>query len=215
MQLQEYRRKEGQEECLAYIVCQSLDKSSEPFEICKVSDNGYESILINDFPTYEELRRKRGKETEAPEGEEGGNKKVFQDDLDLRIAFEKYLVNEKGCTPENYSTEDYADEYAVTRILDNEQKVLALIAFCLERSGADKAFEGIKEHKERRGISGVPNYVIFANEDQKIPFAMLEYEDNETATEILKEDFPTYKQLLFASPLSDRGRRICRALTRF
>lgn len=152
------------------------------------------------------------------EKDEGGGKKVVQEvfdtDEDVKVAFEKYLVEVKDYAPENYSTEQSGDEYPITRIQDNEQKVLVLMAFCLKRVGADKAFEGIQEYKKKEGISEVPNYVIFANEDQKMPFAMLEYEDDGTSYEMAHGDFPTYKQLLFASPLSDRGRRICWALTR-
>jgi hypothetical protein len=51
-----YKQTEKLSNCLAYIVCPSLDKSSEPFEIYEIIDNGYESLLsINDFPAYEEF----------------------------------------------------------------------------------------------------------------------------------------------------------------
>lgn len=129
-------------------------------------------------------------------GDEGGDKREEEWLLiKLRGDFEKYLVVNKDYTPENYSTLDISGEYAVTRIWDNKEKVLALMAFCIDVRGADATFEGMKEFKKKRGISGVPNYVIFANEDHKMRFVILKYEDDGTPHEISHEDFPTYEDL--------------------
>lgn len=142
--------------------------------------------------------------------------KVFDTEEEVKIAFEKYLIKikVKGYNTKSFSTEQYGDEYPVTEIQDNEGKVLALMAFCLERSGADKAFEGIKEYKKEEGISGVPNYVIFVKDVKDGAFTILEYEGDGESYEVSYGDFPTYKELLFVSTLSNRGRRICWALMR-
>ncbi|MBW8039032.1 MAG: hypothetical protein FVQ85_03435 [Planctomycetes bacterium] len=171
----------------------SLELSGNPLESppAEVVERGTEAVLAY-------LR-----ETLEGRGEGEVVQEVFDTDEDLRIAFEKYIVNEKGYTSKNYSTEQYGDEYAVTQILDNERnKVLALIAFCLDRIGADKAFEGIMEFKKKRGISGVPNYVIFANEDPKISFAMFEYGDGGGTHELPYRYFPTFELAKFICGLS-------------
>ena len=82
----------GKPDPFMYIVCPSLDKSSEPFEICKVSDNGYESILINDFPTYDDLIKKMEMKTEA------SDKKLTLSDFTNGLDFEGSEICDKVIT---------------------------------------------------------------------------------------------------------------------
>jgi len=57
LQLQEHKIKQGLQERLSYIVLPGPNNLPESFEIVKVEDDGFETILINDFPDYETLRR--------------------------------------------------------------------------------------------------------------------------------------------------------------
>jgi len=59
-------------------------------------------------------------------------------------------------------------------------------------------------------------YFVSASEESNEVFVIreIEIEDEDNSNIISQEDFPTYTQLLFASPLSDKGRRTYRELYR-
>ncbi len=81
LDLLHYKKTREITDCFACIVCPSLDKSSEPFEIYKIIDNGYESLLsINDFPAYEDLRRKVGTKRQVSGGGDGSEGKFKEDE---------------------------------------------------------------------------------------------------------------------------------------
>lgn len=195
----------------SYVVFPEQEDFNEDFTIIQFHQQTEEMqwIFCKDFPDYETLRNKENENN----GKNSSNEEEIKTDEDLKIAFEKYLVEEKGYKSENYSTEQYGNEYPVTRIIDEENnKILALMAFSINYFKKEVAYKGIEEFKEKRKIRNLPCFVIFAIEDKELPFYIWEYDDNEEPTEILNEDFPAFKQLLFTSPLSNKGRRIYKAL---
>jgi len=197
----ELMKKANLERAPLYVFTDDVLNSGDPFGIVRLTDNGeLEQIYLEDFPSFKDLRRKAETKTEDSLGEVSDVEQIIDTDEDLRIAFEKHLVEEKGYTPENYSTDEEQGELAVTRIWDNEQKILALMTFCLERSRAGKAFDGIKAYKKKKGIRDVPNYVIFASDVLDGSFRMSEFgimslTDKGDIEEINFEDFPSYGQL--------------------
>jgi len=80
-----------------------------------------------------------------------------------------------------------------------------------------EVFENMaKAYKSGRvGIRNPFAYVVHRSEESNEDFVIFEVEDDGTSHEISYAEFPTYDQLLFASPLSNRGRRICWTLMRF
>lgn len=72
-QVRHYKEMPELSNCRAYIVYPSIDNSSEPFGICEVFDNSYESLLsTNKFPAYEDLQQKVKRQTEVS-GDGGGD----------------------------------------------------------------------------------------------------------------------------------------------
>ncbi len=191
-----------------YIVFPSQDKSSEPFEIIEVKNKGHETISISDFPDYEDLII--ASSPDAPGG-------VFKSNEELRNAFEKFMVSEKEYSQESLSAvpslgEDEYRPNCVTEVKEVDGKSLALITFRIFTKESNKALEDMEVYGDAMNIYGAAKYLVFADKIQNDIFSILEYEDDGEASRVLEEDFPTYNQLLFASPLSGAGRRLNRSL---
>ena len=215
-QVERYRQSLNQPNIPAYIVCPSLDKSSEPFEICKVSDNGYESILINDFPKYEDLIRRLEIKTEVSGGKGGDDdfEKVFRENLITFLITEKKFPRESL----NHGILAEAPDLDLTVTHPDTDNFLAVFDFKSRHYGKPslKVSKSLtKTYKE--GFVGKHNpfvYIVHLSEESNEEFVIFEVEDDGTSNEISYEGFPTYKQLLFASPLNAQGRRIYRKLIR-
>jgi len=81
LDLLHYKKTREITDCFACIVCSSLGKSSEPFEIYEITDNGYESLFsMKDFPAYEDLRRKVGTKRQVSGGDDGSEGKFKEDE---------------------------------------------------------------------------------------------------------------------------------------
>jgi len=99
--------------------------------------------------------------------------------------------------------------------MDNENKLLAMLTCCLEKSEVAKSFERLLDNGIEKSSNDVPYYVVCASRDKDRIFTIFEYEENDEPSEIRKEDFPTYKKLMFLCPLSAAGKRACNDLVRF
>jgi len=215
----------GEPDPFMYIVCAGHDDSSDHFEIYEIKGDGYETISMQAFPDYGdlvELAKGRaygeGKYGESVYGdnESANNEETsFASNFDLRIAFEKYLVEEKGYEPPNYSTTQSGDELALTQLVDNENKLLAVLTCCLEKSEVNESFDRLLDNRIDQNTNDISYYVVCANRNDDRTFTISEYEENDEPDEIVKEEFPTYKQLLFLHPLSIAGKRACKELVRF
>ncbi|MCK4827690.1 hypothetical protein KA005_68820, partial [bacterium] len=150
-------------------------------------------------------------------GESGDEdfEKVFQENL---IAF---LINEKKFPRESLNHGILAEDPYIdlTVTYPDTDNILAIFNFFKPEINAisfRKPSEILaKVHKV--GFVGEYNpfvYTVYPSEESNEVFVIYEVEDDGTSNEISYGDFPTYNQLLFASPLSDPGRRICWALTR-
>ena len=192
-----------------YIICPSHDKSSEPFEIYEVKDNGFESILINDFPDYEDLRRKI-----LPD--------VFNVDEikreELVNAFNNFLQYKKGF-PENVIARDRLIDVDkpspdIALIDPESSNVLALVEF----STTSQSLDSLKKiAQEYFSITPSPNnpqfyFVELAEMNSPEQFKIFLLSSEDEVEPISMADFPTYNQMLFANPLDDSGRRLYRSL---
>jgi len=201
-----------------YVVFPDQADLEEDFSIIQFHKNTEEMqwIFCDDFPDYEELRMKVASKIESSGGKDSGDdfKNIFIE------SFKSFLINEKKFPRESLNQSIYADapyiDLAVTHPDTND--ILAI--FNIKSEDLAPGFRETSEilnkvHKV--GFVGIYNPFVFMvnpSELSKEDFGILEVEDDETSTEILKEDFPTYMQLLFASPLSADGRRIFKELVR-
>ncbi len=137
---------------------------------------------------------------------------------ELINAFNYFLKDKKGF-PENVIARDRIIDVEMPRpdiaLIDPESnKVLALVEFSTMPQSLDRLKEIAKEYFPIvTSTNLIKIYFVEAaemNSDEE--FNIFEIEDDAAPSKISYEDFPTYNQLLFASPLSDPGRRIYKAL---
>ena len=116
--------------------------------------------------------------------------------IDLRVAFEKYLIGNKGYTSKNFSTEDNSDGYSVTHVLDAESnKRLAVIQFGLEEN-----FPPIKkawDHFIKLEYVDIDGYLVLPGESSLgEEFNILKFSEHANKYSHISIDvFPAYEEL--------------------
>jgi hypothetical protein len=219
-----------------YVLVADTSDPNYEFGILRLSEKGnLEQIAIEDFPAYEYLKRKmeasegdgadevglkgavKGDptaEASMDSGSEGGDSgNVFLENLTT------FLVNEKDFPRESLNSDPLAGPYVDLAVTHPDTD--SFLAIFNVKSGGHAA--DLREPAEilakgnKVGSVGKHNpfvYMVHASEESNADFVISEVEDDGISYEISHGDFPTYKQLVFASPLSNKGRRICSALTR-
>ena len=185
-------------------------------------NSGYYRALFADFASPEviaDLEKWLEKPAETGRGNKNDESKgdadfenVFRENL---IAF---LITEKNFPSEslNHGVLAEAPDLDLTVTHPDTDSFLAIFDFKSEnyRINSSKPSEFMaKVHK--KGFVGKYNpfvYMVTPSKESNEEFVIFEVEDDETSNEISYEDFPFYNQLLFASPLSGAGRRLCRSL---
>jgi len=202
-----------------YVLVSEVLNSADEFGIKRLTEKGdLEDIELEDFPAFEDLRRKLEKKKEdfGGEGSDEDFKNVFRDNL---ISF---LINEKKFPRESLNYGILAKAPDMDLAVAHPDTDDSLAVFECKYGHYRKPSPEVSESSEsmaktyKSGLVGIQNpfaYIVHPSEESNEDFVIFEVEDDGTSYEISHGDFPTYYQLLFASPLSDPGRRICWALT--
>ncbi len=201
-----------------YVVFPDQADLGEGFSIIQFHKHTKEMqwIFCDDFPDYEDLRRKVGTKTEDS-GIEGGHDDRGKPLIDNLIDF---LINEKDFPRESLSRGRAQDPYSDLTVIDPDTDII-LAGFEVKSDGHDRDFRNpseIQTNVQIPGFSGKDNpfrYRVSPSGDSNKDFMIVEEVDDENSEIISHDDFPTFNQLLFTSPLSDKGRRIYRELNRF
>ncbi|MCK5564850.1 MAG: hypothetical protein KAJ07_06350 [Planctomycetes bacterium] len=191
----------GKPDPFMYIVCPSNDSSSmPPFEICEVKNNGYESILINDFPNYEKML----------ELSKTSNTSVANE-RELAEAFMEFL-EEKGYKPKNFDIEDYygasdGSDVSILKIKD-EGETLAAIAFKINCTSSEYYVmqENIDINMGSGEVFNIKYGVIPGRPNSQGDFIIIEFGDDNDLTEMIPSKFPSYEMLKFLYGLDYKNR---------
>ncbi len=214
--LKEYKEQVKIEDCPTYIACLAPSEGERLVDIYQVTEGEKPVYISNDdFPAYEDLRSKMEAKTEAFGGEGGDEdfRNVFRENL---IAF---LINEKKFPRESLNHGIVAEAPDMDLAVAHPDTDDSLAVFDCKFGHYGKPYLEVSESMAKTyksGLVGIQNpfaYIVHPSEESNEDFVIFEVEGDGASYEISHGDFPTYYQLLFASPLSDPGRRICWALT--
>ena len=163
-----------------------------------------EERLANDYDTKD----KRSNEDREFEDEDFRN--VFRDNL---ITF---LINEKKFPRESLNYEILAEAPDLDLAVKHPGTDEFLAIFEFKHGSIEVSSKNINNilNKHKKTIVGRYNifvYIVHPSKESNENFSIYKVEENKI-TDVSYEKFPTYNQLLFASPLDAPGRRICRAL---
>ena len=215
--LKKYKEQVKLEGCPAYIACLAPSEGERLVDIYQVTEGEQPVYISNDdFPAYEDLRSKMETKTEAFGGEVGDEdfRNVFRENL---ITF---LITEKKFPRESLNYGIVAEAPDMDLAVAHPDTDDSLAVFDCKSGHYGKPSPEVSESMAKTyksGLVGIQNpfaYIVNPSEESNEDFVIFEVEDDGTSYEISHGDFPTYYQLLFASPLSDPGRRICWSLTR-
>jgi hypothetical protein len=170
-------------------------------------------------PTKQDDKR-QAKQDERIDGQDVSG----DDDEDFRNVFREnliaFLVNEKKFPRESMNHGIVAEAPDMDLAVAHPDTDDSLAVFDCKSGRSGKPSPEVSQGMARSfksGLIGIQNpfaYIVHPSEESNEDFVIFEVEDDGTSYEISYGDFPTYKQLVFASPLSNKGRRICWALTR-
>ena len=199
--LNQYRNSYHSENCPAFLVCPSSGNSAEPFEILEVSGNGYESMLIQDFPTYKDLIEKFTKA-----GASGGK---GVDDINPVREYHQTLMlflSEKKGYPEHSvigegSRQESGNYFSDIVLKDPEsERELAVIETNVTKKG-ELYVRGKIKLVQKAVRLGVLLYVLTPEVlDSDDDFGILRLTEKGDLEEIYLEEFPTYKELKQKAP---------------
>ena len=177
-----------------YVIVSEVLDSNDDFGIQRLTEKGdLEYIALEDFPTYEDLRGKKEKETEASVGEGG-------DDEELRNVFREnliaFLINEKKFPREslNHGILAEAPDLDLTVTHPDTDKFLAIFEFKFEKYSINSLKRSefmAKVHK--KGFVGKYNpfvYIVHPSKESIEESMIIEVEDDGTSNRISYEDFP-------------------------
>ncbi len=204
-----------------YLVLPGESSLGEEFNILKFSEhaNKYSHISIDVFPAYEELKRKPIEKVAKKKAAKKVAKKKVRDEYSFRTAFKNFLEG-KGYS-DSLSEEAVFENEIIDIVVSHPEVDSPMAAFVVAPFGHIRLPDTAKSVHEilvktlKVGFIGIYNpfvYIVKPSKDSKYVFEILEYDSDGEANRVLEEDFPTYNQMLFASPLSGAGRRLCRSL---
>ncbi len=198
---------------IGFIVTPEISDSNHPFSIYEVDDGGDPKLIdIEQFLTLEDLIKKVDPETKAYGSENSDDQSLINT---FRESFISFLINEKKFPRENLKEGVLANPPLMDLTVNypDSNDILAIFNFSKPENDGISSREPsdilAKVHKV--GSVGKYNpfvYTVYPSRQSNEDFWISELEDDSTSSEILSGDFPTYNQLLFASPLSNKGRRI-------
>jgi len=172
---------------------------------------GFSTRITNNRTQNEPDYQNQVKSDESGHGRESTEQNVLRGNLIT------YLINEKGFPRDsmNYDNlEEYPDFDLVVKHPDTNE-FLAIFNYKCGLRKDDQEFLNCMANEYKKKFEGIHNpfvYLIYSPNKSKEDFLIFEVEDDGTSTKVTNKDFPTYNQLLFASPLGAPGRRIYRAL---